>query len=140
MPARLRRMAAGYGLKEQSAEAMGSAYAGAAANSADAGALSYNPASLAGVVDDDAAISLVEIVPHSSAAYAGATTSAGTPAGGNAAPRGFISRRTHSRPCHPPPALRRSCRRPRPLGALWPEDELSRRLGRAAITPRRPRR
>jgi long-chain fatty acid transport protein len=84
-------LAAGYGLKEQSALAMGSAYAGAAANTSDAGALSYNPASLAGVMDNDAAISLVEIVPHSSATYTAATTAVGTPAGGNAAPAGFIS-------------------------------------------------
>jgi long-chain fatty acid transport protein len=83
-------LAAGYGLKEQSAQAMGSAYAGVAADLSNPGALSYNPATLAGVVDTDVAFSLVEIVPHSSAVYGTATTSAGTPAGGNAAPRNFI--------------------------------------------------
>jgi long-chain fatty acid transport protein len=83
--------AAGFGLKEQSAAAMGAAYAGAAANTQDAGALVYNPASLSGVADTDFAISLVEIVPHSSAGYTAATTSAGTPAGGSTTPGSFIA-------------------------------------------------
>jgi long-chain fatty acid transport protein len=83
--------AAGYGLKEHSARAMGAAYAGSAADTDEAGALVYNPASLSGVAGTDASISLVEIVPHSSATYTGATTSAGTPASGSAAPRSFIA-------------------------------------------------
>jgi len=82
-------MAAGYGLKEHSAEAMGSAYAGAAA-SQSAQALSYNPASLAGVADSDISISLVEILPTSSASYSVATTTVGTPTGGASAPKNFI--------------------------------------------------
>lgn len=82
-------MAAGFGLKEHSAEAMGSAYAGVAA-SHSAQALSYNPASLAGVADSDVSLSLVEILPTSSAGYSVATTTAGTPSGGTAAPANFI--------------------------------------------------
>lgn len=82
---------AGYGLKEQSARAMGTAYAGVAADSANPSALPYNPATLSGVTDTDAAFSLVEIVPHSSANYPVATTAAGTPTGGQAAQRGFIA-------------------------------------------------
>jgi long-chain fatty acid transport protein len=82
-------MAAGFGLKEHSAEAMGSAYAGVAA-SASAQALSYNPASLAGVATNDLSISLVEILPTSSANYSAATTAAGTQASGTRTPSGFI--------------------------------------------------
>ena len=82
-------MAAGFGLKEHSAEAMGSAYAGAAA-SGSAQALSYNPASLAGVATNDASISLVEILPSSSANYSVATTAAGTQASGTRTPSGYI--------------------------------------------------
>ncbi len=83
--------AAGYGLKEQSAAAMGAAYAGVAADLSNPASLSYNPASLAGVADTDAAISLVEIVPHSSSLYTTATTALGTPTGGNATPKSFIA-------------------------------------------------
>ncbi|HYS45366.1 MAG TPA: outer membrane protein transport protein, partial [Rhizomicrobium sp.] len=82
-------LAAGFGLKEHSAEAMGSAYAGVAA-SGNAQALSYNPASLAGVAANDASISLVAILPSSSANYSAATTAAGTPASGTRTPGGFI--------------------------------------------------
>lgn len=82
-------LAAGFGLKEHSAEAMGSAYAGVAA-SGSAQALSYNPASLAGVTANDVSISLVEILPSSSADYSVATTAAGTPASGARTPSGFI--------------------------------------------------
>ena len=91
MATALPALAAGYGLKEQSALAMGSAYAGVAADLSNPSAMSYNPATLAGVADSDASLSLVEIMPHSSAAYSSATTSAGTPAGGNAAPGHFIA-------------------------------------------------
>ncbi len=82
--------AAGYGLKEHSAVAMGSAYAGAAADLSNPNSLSLNPATLAGVADTDASFSLVEIIPHSDASFSTATTSLGTPTGGNAAPRNFI--------------------------------------------------
>jgi long-chain fatty acid transport protein len=84
-------LAAGYGLKEHSAQAMATAYAGAAADLSNPNGLSYNPATLAGVGESDAAISLIEIVPHSDAAYATALTSAGTAAGGSATPHSFIA-------------------------------------------------
>lgn len=84
-------LAAGYGLKEQSAQAMGTAYAGVAADLSNPAGMSYNPATLAGVADTDAVLSIVEIVPHSDASFTGATTSAGTAAGGNATPRNFIA-------------------------------------------------
>lgn len=82
--------AAGYGLKESSVTAMGSAYAGAAATSADASFLSYNPAAAGFVADYDSAVSVVGILPTSSSTFGSATTSAATPAGGSANPGHFI--------------------------------------------------
>jgi len=83
-------LAAGYGLREHSTEAMGEAYAGAAATASDAGFLSYNPAAAAGTQGGDFALSAVSIMPGSSANYTTALTAAGTPAGGNAKPNDFI--------------------------------------------------
>jgi len=83
--------AAGYGLKEHSADAMAAAYAGAAASDRDASTMVYNPAAAAGVADTDMSASLVAILPGSSATYATAATSAGNPTGGGKTPRGFIS-------------------------------------------------
>jgi long-chain fatty acid transport protein len=84
-------LAAGYGLKEHSADAMAAAYAGAAATDSDASYLAYNPAALAGVVDTDFAVSLVGILPGSKGSYTSATTSAATPTGGSLTPNRFIS-------------------------------------------------
>ena len=83
-------LAAGYGLREHSTEAMGTAYAGAAATGSDAGFLSYNPASAGATSGGDFAISAISIMPGSSADYTTALTGAGTPAGGNAQPKDFI--------------------------------------------------
>ena len=83
-------LSAGYGVKEWSATAMGSAYAGASATSSDASFLSYNPAAAGAVVNYDSAVSAVGILPTSSANITGATTSAGTPAGGLASPDHLI--------------------------------------------------
>jgi long-chain fatty acid transport protein len=83
-------LAAGYGLREQSAEAMGEAYAGAAATGSDAGFLAYNPATAGATTGGDFAISAVSIMPGSSANFTTALTGAGTPAGGNAQPKDFI--------------------------------------------------
>lgn len=83
-------LAAGFGLREQSTEAMGEAYAGAAATGSDAGFLSYNPAAAGATQGGDFAFSAVSIMPGSSANYTTALTAAGTPAGGNAAPKDFI--------------------------------------------------
>ncbi|MGZ5921256.1 MAG: OmpP1/FadL family transporter, partial [Rhizomicrobium sp.] len=83
-------LAAGFGLREQSTEAMGEAYAGATATGSDAGFLSYNPAAAGATQGGDFALSAVSIMPGSSANYTTALTAAGTPAGGNAAPKDFI--------------------------------------------------
>ena len=83
-------LAAGFGLREQSTEAMGEAYAGSAATGSDAGFLSYNPAAAGATQGGDFALSAVSIMPGSSANYTTALTAAGTPAGGNAAPKDFI--------------------------------------------------
>lgn len=82
--------AAGYGLKEYSAGAMASAYAGSAASDDAASDLAYNPASLDGVHDGDFSLSGIEILPNSSAQYPTALTSFGTKTGGDASPKGFI--------------------------------------------------
>jgi long-chain fatty acid transport protein len=84
-------LAAGYGLREFSAGAMGTAFAGASATQSDASYQAYNPASLSGVADTDYSFTVSGIFPSSSASYATALTSAGTPAGGNAAPKSFIA-------------------------------------------------
>jgi long-chain fatty acid transport protein len=84
-------LAAGYGLRESSTDAMGSAYAGAAATTSDASYQAYNPASIAGVAQTDFSISAIGILPTSSASYTTARTSAGTPVSGSTTPRGFIS-------------------------------------------------
>jgi long-chain fatty acid transport protein len=83
-------LAAGFGLREQSTEAMGEAYAGATATNSDAGFLAYNPAAAAATSGGDFALSAISIMPGSSANYTTALTAAGTPAGGNAAPKDFI--------------------------------------------------
>ncbi|MGQ0740986.1 MAG: OmpP1/FadL family transporter [Alphaproteobacteria bacterium] len=81
--------AAGYGLREHGADAVGAAYAGASATATDASYLAYNPAALGFVDDSDLALSLAGIFPTSSANYS-ATTSALTPVGGQNRPDGFI--------------------------------------------------
>lgn len=81
--------AAGFGLREFSATAMGTAYAGSAAGSADASYLAYNPAASSGVSSLDASITAMGIFTDSSANYL-ARTSAGTPAGGNASAKDFV--------------------------------------------------
>jgi long-chain fatty acid transport protein len=84
-------LAAGFGLKEHSADAMATAYAGAAATGSDATYLVYNPASLASVEDTDFAVSAVQILAGTSAHYTSATTSAGNSTGGLATPKDFIA-------------------------------------------------
>jgi long-chain fatty acid transport protein len=82
--------ASGYGVREWSAVAMGSAYAGASATNSDASFLAYNPASLSGVGSYDSTLSLAGLFPTSSATYTSATTSAGTPTGGLTTPDQII--------------------------------------------------
>lgn len=81
--------ASGFALRESSAGAMGTAYAGAAATNTDASDLFYNPASLSGARDSDVAINVTGLILQSSGTFS-ATTSAGTPAGGLATPHDFI--------------------------------------------------
>src|SRR5215831_18506871 len=83
-------VAAGSSLREASADAMATAYAGSAANSSDPTYLAYNPAALAGVVDFDLALSAISMLPGSHGTYAAATTSAGNPTGGDPRPSGYI--------------------------------------------------
>jgi long-chain fatty acid transport protein len=83
-------LAAGYGLREFSAESMGMAYAGSAAQSGDAAYMANNPAALAGVEGSDASLSFVAIFPDSESSYSTALTAAGTPAGGSSNPSGFV--------------------------------------------------
>jgi long-chain fatty acid transport protein len=83
-------LAAGYAVREQSADAMASAYAGAAATGTDASYLAYNPAAAAATDGGDVSFSAVAILPDSSAHYPTALTSAGTQTGGTKTPSGFI--------------------------------------------------
>jgi long-chain fatty acid transport protein len=82
--------AAGYGVHEWSAVAMGAAYAGSSATNSDASFLAYNPASLGGVGRYDSSVSLTGLFPNSSATYTTATTGALTPAGGLMTPDDFV--------------------------------------------------
>ena len=82
--------AAGYAVRDESAEAMASAYAGAAATANDASYLAFNPAAAA-TDGGDVSVNVTAIQPGSSAGYTSALTAAGTPVAGNKAPTGFIS-------------------------------------------------
>lgn len=82
-------LGSGFALRESSAGAMGTAYAGAAASNSDSSYLFYNPASLGGVEDWDASINATGLLLDSKGRFA-ATTTVGTPAGGSATPQGFI--------------------------------------------------
>lgn len=82
--------AAAFELREFSATAQGTAYAGAAANSSDPASLFYNPATLAGVNDWDSSVDVAALLLNSGATFAG-STAAGTPAGGFGNPHGFVA-------------------------------------------------
>ena len=84
-------VAAGYAIKEHSADAMAAAYAGAAASGTDASYLAYNPASLADVERSDFSLSAIAILPTSNANYSVALSSAGTPLSGSKTPKEFIA-------------------------------------------------
>ncbi len=81
--------AAAFELREFSATAMGTAYAGAAANASDPGSLFYNPATLSGVEDFDASLNGAGLLLNSKGDFAG-TTALGTPTGGNGHPKSFV--------------------------------------------------
>jgi long-chain fatty acid transport protein len=81
--------AAAFELREFSATAMGTAYAGAAANASDPGSLFYNPATLGGVSDFDVSFNGTGLLLNSKGNFSG-TTFVGTPTGGNGHPSDFI--------------------------------------------------
>jgi long-chain fatty acid transport protein len=83
-------LAAGYGLHEESTDAMASAYAGAAATGTDASYLSYNPAAAGATDGGDISLNAISIMPSTAANYGTALTSAGTPTGGNSHPHTFV--------------------------------------------------
>ena len=82
--------AAGYGVREFSADAMGRAYAGSSADASDPGFLAYNPAAASGVSDWDAAAGLIAVWPSSDAHYSTARAVGGQLIGGDANPEGFV--------------------------------------------------
>ena len=69
-------LAAAFELSEFSANAMGTAYAGVASGSDDAGFLFYNPAALGGVQDLDGSVALSGLILDSSGTFDGTTASA----------------------------------------------------------------
>ena len=82
--------ASGFELRESSAHAMGTSYAGAAGSDSDAGFLFYNPAALGGADTWDMSLNATGLILGSSGNFTG-TTAAGTPGGGQMNPTGFIS-------------------------------------------------
>lgn len=83
-------LAAGYGVREFSANAMGRAYAGSSADGSDPSFLAYNPAAASGVADWDAAAGLIAVWPTSNAQYWAASAFGGQIIGGEARPEGFV--------------------------------------------------
>jgi long-chain fatty acid transport protein len=81
--------ASGFELRESSASAMGTSYAGAAATDNDPSYMFYNPAALGGVKDWDASATLTGLILGSNGNFSG-TTPAGTPSGGLPNPHDFI--------------------------------------------------
>ena len=67
--------ASGYAIRESSADAMGTAYAGSAATSTDASYMAFNPASLGSASGFDLSESIAAIIPDNGSHYS-ATTSA----------------------------------------------------------------
>src|SRR5258708_30517814 len=86
-------LAASYGIKEHSADAMAAVYAGAAATESDASYLPSNPASLSGVKNSDASFSVVVILPGATGNYTSAAATAGTPPSALAPAGGFLRER-----------------------------------------------
>ena len=81
---------AAFELREFSATAQGTAYAGAVANPNDPGSMFYNPATLVGVNSWDSSVTLSGLLLNSSGTFAG-TTAAGTPTGGPPVIHGFVA-------------------------------------------------
>ena len=81
--------ASGFALRESSARAMGTSYAGAAAVDFDPSYLVYNPASLSNVQVWDASFNITGLLLDSNGKFA-ATTTIGTPTGGDSTPHRFV--------------------------------------------------
>lgn len=82
--------ATGFDLREFSPSALGTAYAGAAANGTKASTIFFNPALISDVVTSDTSISATGILTDTDGEYK-ATTAAGTAVTGDATPSGFIT-------------------------------------------------
>jgi long-chain fatty acid transport protein len=82
--------AAGFTLREYSLTGASTSFAGASAGDESPAYLAFNPAAAAGVIGEDAQVTLNVIAPSSDATFGLATTSAGTAAGGSMQPQGFI--------------------------------------------------
>lgn len=77
-----RAEAAGYALREQSATALGNAFAGSTAGAEDASYMFFNPAALGRLDGFGAVLSLSYVAPRSEVEDADASTVLGTPIGG----------------------------------------------------------
>ncbi len=82
-------LASAFELREFSAGAMGTAYAGSAASNSAPGDMFYNPAALGGVEDWDASVDASGLLLNSKGVFS-AQTSAGTPVAGPNRPHDFI--------------------------------------------------
>ncbi len=84
--------AAGFGLRETSASAMGTAYAGAGASGQHASTMAFNPALLGDVDDFDISVSAIGLMPPASGDFTTANTAAGTPISGTRTPTSIIAK------------------------------------------------
>lgn len=82
--------ATGYGLREFSISALGTSYAGAAANGEHASTLAFNPALLSDVQDFDVSTSATGILPQATGTFT-AYTSAMTPIAGIGNPKDIVN-------------------------------------------------
>jgi long-chain fatty acid transport protein len=83
--------ATGFDLREFSPSSLGVSYAGAAANGVNASTTFFNPALLTEGNGFDFSLGATAILTDSDGDYA-STTSAGTPAGGNGKPSGYVTK------------------------------------------------
>lgn len=83
--------AAGFALEQQNAAAIGSAYAGAQAESADPGFIFYNPAALAGVEGADLSVGTAALLADSDYTDASGALLGAAPVSGNTAGSGALN-------------------------------------------------
>jgi long-chain fatty acid transport protein len=84
--------ASGFGLRETSASAMGTSYAGAAASGQRASTMAFNPALLGDVDDFDVSFSATGLLPPATGDFTTARTAAGTSISGTKAPTSIIAK------------------------------------------------